>query len=123
MLDLVFRVITEVAKVALPAIAVGAAVGATIYLIANWPEIKDKISSWLHQHNFDKSFLMDALVFFDKIFTGIRRRIVVETRQTGQQIIEEETLSMEEVKRRDPDLYKELQKRSSIEIDIMEQIQ
>ncbi len=123
MLDLIFKVVEAVVKIALPAIAVGAAVGATIYIIANWPEISNKISSWLHGNNLSKSALTDALVIFDKIVTGVRRLIVVETVQTGRQIIEEETLSPEEVLRRDPDLYKELQKRGRVEINVMEQIQ
>ncbi len=128
MWDLIFKAVEAVLKIALPAIAVGAAVGATIYIIANWPEISNKISSWLDRNNLDRSALMDAFVIFERIVTNsvyspIRRFIVVVTKQTGRQTIEEEELSSEEVQRRDPDLYKELQKRTHVEINIMKQIQ
>ncbi len=113
----------DLVKIIGGAVLAGAAVAATIYVIENWPEISEKISSWLRQKNLSKSALMSALVICDRIVSGVSRRIVVETRQTGKQTIEEKTLSMEEIRREVPDLYKELQKRTHLEIDVMEQIQ
>jgi len=119
MLDIIFKVVEAIVG----AVVVGAAVGGTIYVIANWPEIKDAISSWLRKNNLSKSALMSALVIFDRIAVGIRRRIIVETPQTGTKTIEDETFSEEKLRKEEPDVYKELQKRNHVEIDVMEQIQ
>ena len=98
------------------------AASTTFYVIANWPEVSDKISSWLHDNKLNKTALMSALVIFDKVVVGIRHLIIVETKQTGRQTVEEKTLSIEEIRRRDPDVYNELQKRDHLEIDILKQL-
>jgi len=119
MLDIIFKVVEAIVG----AVVVGAAVGGTIYVIANWPEIKDAISSWLRKNNLSKSTLMSALVIFDKIAVGIRRRIIVKTPQTGTRTIEEKTFSEKEIRKEEPDVYKQLQTKSRIKFDVMDQIQ
>jgi len=121
MLDIIFKVVEAIVG----GLAVGAAVAGTIYLITNWPEISDKIASWLRQNNLSKSALMSALVICDRTVSGVSRRIVVETtRHTGKQTIEEKTLSMEEIRRELPsDVYRKLQETDHVELDVMKTIQ
>lgn len=102
------------------AIGLGALLFSAWVVTKFWPEIKDTVSSWLRERNLDESALMDAVVILDKLVTNVRCRIIVETKKTGKQTVEEKILTIEELQKSDPDIYKELQKKGHVEVDIME---
>lgn len=64
---------------------------------------------------------MSALLMFDNVMAGVeqvRRRIVVKTSETGEQVVAEEDISLEELRKTAPEIYELLMANGSVEQDI-----
>lgn len=100
-------------------VAVTAAIVAVIY---NWDDIRESVANWLRRNNLSKSALMDVWIRFDKILSSIKVRLFAKTRQTGVQEIKETSVSLQQLKEEDPDVYAELQRRGLAEKHILNQV-
>jgi len=112
----------EVVKVSIAVVGFIAVAAGGLYL--GWryrQKIREQVSSWLRQRNLEKSSLMSALLFFDKVVVGlemVRRRFIVITAETGQEVISEENISLEELRKLSPEIYELLNAGNSVEQDI-----
>ncbi len=86
-------------------------------------QIRESVAAWLRKQGLQDSTLMKAWIVFDQFISGVRRSLMVETRQTGTQKISETTHSLEEIRKIDPDVYDQLQKLGYAEKDIMSLLQ
>ena len=111
MLDVLLQVIIGAAA--------AAAVGAVIY---NWDSIRDSVAAWLRDNDLDKSKLMDAWIYFDKVVSGIRVTLKVRTIKTGEKTIRDDTVTSDQLRKENPDVYRELQKRGAVRQSIMNQV-
>jgi hypothetical protein len=102
-------------------IVVAVAIGA-LYL--GWryrQKVRDEVSKWLRQRNLENSALMSALIVYDNIIVGIdrvRRRILVETVETGQVVVSEQSISLEELHKINPELYELAMQHGSVSQDV-----
>jgi len=112
---------SELIKVAITAIGAVAVAGGFVYI--GWryrQKIREEVSQWLQQKNLEKTVLMSALVIFDNVTSSlerVRRRIIVETSEIGQQIISEEIVAMDSLPK---ELRALLEANDSCEQDIYE---
>lgn len=112
----------EVVKVSIVVVGAIAAAAGGLYL--GWryrQKIREDVSSWLRQRNLQNSALMSALLMFDNVMAGVeqvRRRIVVKTSETGEQVVAEEDISLEELRKTAPEIYELLMANGSVEQDI-----
>jgi hypothetical protein len=113
----------EVIKISIAVVGVVAVAAGGLYL--GWryrQQIRQEVSSWLIKRNLQNTALMSALLVFDKVVAGVdrvSRKIVVQTSQTGKQVISKEDISLEELRKTDPDVYKQLlMAKDSVEKDI-----
>lgn len=112
----------EVFKVSIVVVGAIAAAAGGLYL--GWryrQKIREDVSSWLRQRNLQNSALMSALLMFDNVMAGVeqvRRRIVVKTSETGEQVVAEEDISLEELRKTAPEIYELLMANGSVEQDI-----
>lgn len=103
---------------------VGAAALAAGALYIGWryrQKIRDEVSKWLRQRNLENSALMSAFIFFDNVIAGIdrvRRRILVETAETGQVVVSEQDISLEELRKISPDVYELVVQNGTVAQDI-----
>jgi hypothetical protein len=81
-----------------------------------WDSVRTAITGWLHRHNLEKSALMEAVIRFDRVAVGIRRRIRVKT-ACGVEVISEEQLSIDEID--DPELRALLSRHSEVDVDVL----
>jgi hypothetical protein len=86
-------------------------------------QIRESVAAWLRKQGLQDSALMKAWIVFDKLISGVRRYLMVETRQTGTQKISETTHSLEEIRKTDPDVYDQLQRLGYAKKDIMPLLQ
>ncbi len=94
---------------------IAAALGAGA-AITFWDTVRAAITGWLHRHNLDKSALMEAVIQFDRLAVGVRRRIKVRTYR-GPEIISEEHLAIDQID--DPSLRALIQQHSQVDVDIL----
>ena len=113
----------EVVKFVILGVGAAAVLAGGVYI--GWryrQKIRDEVSAWLRERNLEKTVLMSALLLFDNVFAGVdrvvRRRIVVQTQQTGKQFISEEIMTDEEISKLDPEVRKLLMTNNSVEKDI-----
>lgn len=99
--------------------AVGALCGAWL-VYRFWDDIRDQVAAWLRECGLDKSVLMDAWIVLDRLAVGIRRKIFVETKQTGEVMISETTFALDKID--DPETRVELEKRGHVKKQILEMI-
>ncbi|GJD19197.1 hypothetical protein RIVM261_041530 [Rivularia sp. IAM M-261] len=86
-------------------------------------QIRESVAAWLREQGLQNSALMKAWIVFDRFISGVRRRLMVETNQTGLQKISETTHSLEEIRKTDPDVYDQLQRLGYAEKDVMHLLQ
>lgn len=103
--------------------AVATLVGGAYLISKFWKDIRETVASWLRRRGLQKSALMDAWVILDNLVVGVSCKIFVNTRETGTQKISETTYSDAEIREKDPELYKELQKRGNLEANVMDLLQ
>lgn len=90
---------------------VGAIIVAVIAFYLGWryrQKIRNEVSKWLRRRNLDKSALMAAFILYDNVIAGIdrvRRKILVETVDTGRVEVSEQDISLEELRKISPDIY------------------
>lgn len=90
----------------------------TAWLVCHfWQDICQKVAEWLRQHNLDKSILMDAWVKLDRTMVGIRSRIFIRTARTGNIMITEENLSLNQID--DSEVRAELERQGCSSRNIM----
>ena len=113
---------SEVVKVSI--VLVGAAAIAAGVLYLGWryrQKIREEVSHWLRQRNLQNTALMSALVIFDGVTAGldrVRRRILIKTSETGEQVISEQSISLAELRKVAPEVHALLVKKGSAEQDI-----
>lgn len=84
---------------------VGTIIIAAIALYLGWryrQKIRGEVSKWLRQRNLDKSVLMSAFILYDNVIAGVdrvKRKILVETAETGQEVVSEQDISLEELRK------------------------
>ena len=86
-------------------------------------QIRESVAAWLREQGLQDSALMKAWIVFDKLISGVRRYLMVETKQTGTQQISETTHSLEEIRKTDSDVYHQLQRLGYAKKDIMSLLQ
>jgi hypothetical protein len=86
-------------------------------------QIRESVAAWLREQGLQDSALMKAWIVFDQLISGVRRSLMVETKQTGIQKISETTYSFEEIRKTDPDVYDQLQRLGYAKKDIMPLLQ
>ena len=97
---------------------IAAALGAGV-AITFWDSIRTAVTGWLHQHDLEKSALMEAVIQFDRLAVGVRRRIKVRTYR-GTEIISEEHLAIDQID--DPNLRALVQQHSQVDVDVLHDI-
>jgi|GEM_PF-2728151 len=107
-------------------VGVGAVVGG-LYLARKFRhKVRDRIELWLHSRGLSKSKLTDVLFVCDEAFRHIDDKVTckifVETQETGKQQVFEETFSLEDLERIDPEIAAQIRKNRRIEKSIMNQI-
>lgn len=113
---------SEVVKISIAVIGAVALAAGAFYL--GWryrQKIREEVSQWLRQRNLQNSALMSALLLFDNVTAGVdrvRRRIVVKTVETNEEVISEQTVSLDELRKSNPEVYALLKENSSVEQDI-----
>jgi hypothetical protein len=95
-------------------IAAVAGAGATITF---WDSVRSAITGWLRRNGLDKSALMEAVIQFDRLAVGIRRRIRVKTPRRGVEVISEERLSIDQID--DQSLRALVARHSQVDVDIL----
>ncbi len=99
----------QIFKLAVAAIVAGSG----LYLAWRFRHrLRDQVAAWLHANGLQKSALMDVLIVCDMLAGAVEKRILckifVKTKQTGEQKISEQTYTLEEISKIDPDVSAEL---------------
>jgi hypothetical protein len=94
---------------------IAAALGVGV-AITFWDSIRTAITGWLRRHGLEQSALMEAVIQFDRLAVGVRRRIKVRTYR-GTEIISEERLAIDQID--DPNLRALLRQHSEVNVDIL----
>ncbi|OYQ67490.1 hypothetical protein B9G53_01155 [Pseudanabaena sp. SR411] len=108
-------------------LAIGAAVlaGGTYIAWRFRHQLREKVAAWLRNHNLEKSALMEVLLVCDRIAGSINQfscKVFAITRQTGEQKISEEVVSLDTLKKSDPDVYALLENRGYARKSILQQV-
>ncbi len=89
-------------------------------------QVREKVKDWLHARGLEQSALMDALMVCDTLAGAIERNVIckifVRTQTTGEQKVFEQSYTMDEIRKIDPDVYAELEKRGHGSRSILKQI-
>lgn len=98
-----------------------------IYLARKYRhQVREKVSEWLRNNSLEKSALQDVVATYDSIAGAIEKNIVckifVKTQANGEVKISEDVYTMEELKKSNPDIYAELEKRGHAQKSILTQI-
>lgn len=113
---------SEVIKITIAVVGAAAVAAGALYIGWRYRQrIRDEVLKWLRQRNLENSALMSALVLYDKVIVGIdrvRRRILVETAETGQVVVSEQELSLEELRKISQELYELALQHGSVAQDI-----
>jgi hypothetical protein len=113
-------------KVAIATVAgVGAVIGG-LYLARRFRhKVRTQIESWLHDRGLSKSALTDIIYVCDRAgfyMDKVTCKIFVETKEVGKVQVSEETLSVEELERINPEIAAQVRKNVHAEKSIMSQI-
>lgn len=88
--------------------------------------IREQVAAWLRAQGLQESALMDVLMDCDglagSVEKGILCKIFVKTKQTGEQKISEQTYTLEEISKIDPDVSAELEKRGQVRKSILKEV-
>lgn len=106
----------------LPFLIVGIGValwgGAVVLALVFWEWVVEAITDWLHDHDLQKSALMDAWIHLERVGTRVRTRIFTKKKHSARAVrIEERTVSMDEID--DEDVRRELERRRQCKRHVM----
>ena len=108
------------------AVLAGVAAGGAYLAWRYRHRINQQVNQWLSNNNLTKAALIEVKVRYDRVSVAARnitRRLFVSTSQIREAKIFEETLSLDQLSQRDPELYKSLEGRQFLDQDILEQFQ
>ena len=91
-------------------------------MVKFWDDIREKVCGWLRQHGLQESALMNVIIRFDNLITGVRSTLFVKTRQTGEQKIMERELTeaeIEALKKKEPEVYDHLKRKGFAQKDLL----
>jgi uncharacterized protein with ATP-grasp and redox domains len=80
----------------------------TTYCVAFLEEISSIVTEWLRRSNLDQSWLMRTVIFLTNVGAGIRRVIVGESKNSTSHIVEDKTMTREQID--DPEVRAMLEK-------------
>ena len=94
-------------------VAVGAVAGG-LYLSHKFRhKVREDVKNWLHRNNLAETRLMDVLMVCDRAAgqtDKVTCKIFVKTQEKGQQIVSEETYSLEQLQKLHPEVAAKLAK-------------
>lgn len=107
------------------AVAIGAVAGG-LYLSHKFRhKVREDVRDWLHRNNLAKTRLTDVLMVCDRVAGQVDKvtcKIFVETQEKGQQVVSEETYSLEQLQKMHPDIAERLTKGQSAQDSILKLI-
>ncbi len=95
---------------------------ALLFAFYLWNQYRDKIAAWLRENNLERSALMEAVVFFDKVSSYVKTKLQVYTQKTGRRILEEKTLTQQEVAdlmKKEPEIARIISQGRTASVDLI----
>lgn len=113
----------NLAQLAIGAVVATGAVVCGLYAAHKYrAEVRDRVQRWLHQNNLEKTALTDVLFVCDNVAGQANKftcKIFVKTKEKGEQKVSENTYSLEELKKVNPDIAAQMESRQHSQKSIL----
>jgi len=113
----------DLVKLGIGVVAAAGVIAGGLYLSRKFRnKVREDVKEWLHQNNLNETALMDVLMVCDQVggyADKLTCKIFVETKEKGRQVVSEETYSMDEFKKMNPDVAAKLDKKQRVQSSLL----